>query len=150
MSFEGFNIRIPGVYQVLRHSFSNAGNTGQVYVSEMIQNAVASGNTNQIMPQLEGINMLPCLIAYLIVISLLAVFLTIRDKHAAKRQRWRVKERTLLLVSALGGSAAMLLAMLTIRHKTKHSKFMIGIPVILTMQIAVLVLWWQAKGGFVL
>ena len=102
------------------------------------------------MPLLDGVNMLPYIAAYLIFISLLAVFLTIRDKHAAKRQKWRVKERTLLLVSALGGSAVMFLTMLAIRHKTKHAKFMIGIPVILALQIAALVLWWQAKGGFVL
>ena len=102
------------------------------------------------MSQLESVNMLPYLIVYLIIISLLAVFLTLRDKRAAKRQRWRVKESTLLIVSALGGSIAMLLTMWTIRHKTKHAKFMIGIPVILALQITALILWWQAKGGFVL
>lgn len=102
------------------------------------------------MPQLEGSNMLPYIAVYLILISLLAVFFTLRDKHAARRHKWRVKERTLLLVSALGGSAAMLLIMLAIRHKTQHAKFMIGIPVILAVQVAALFLWWQAKGGFVL
>ena len=100
------------------------------------------------MPQVEGNNILPYIAAYLILISLLAVFLTIRDKRAARRQKWRAKERTLLLVSALGGSTAMLLTMWAIRHKTKHAKFMIGIPVILVLQIAALALWWQAKGGF--
>ena len=87
---------------------------------------------------------------YLAVISLLAVILTIHDKRAARRHKWRVRESTLLLVSALGGSVAMLMTMLLIRHKTKHAKFMIGIPVTLALQIVVLVLWWQAKGGFVL
>ena len=96
------------------------------------------------MPQLEGINMLPYIAAYLVAISLLAIFLNLRDKRAAKRQKWRIKERTLLIVSALGGSIAMLLTMLAARHKTKHAKFMIGIPVILARQIVALVLWWQA------
>ena len=102
------------------------------------------------MPQFEGVNILPYIIAYLVFISLLAVFLTLRDKRAARRQKWRIKEGTLLLTAALGGSAAMLLTMLAIRHKTKHAKFMIGIPVILALQIAAAVLWWQAKGGLVL
>ena len=102
------------------------------------------------MPQLDGLNMLPYITIYLIVISLLAVFLTLRDKRAARRQKWRVKERTLLLVSALGGSAAMLLTMLAVRHKTKHAKFMIGIPVIMALQIIALVFWRQMKGGFFL
>ena len=102
------------------------------------------------MPQLAGIDLLPYIVIYLIIISLLAVFLTLRDKRAAKRRKWRVKERTLLLVSALGGSAVMLLTMLVIRHKTKHAKFMFGIPVILALQVLALILWWQAKGGFVL
>jgi uncharacterized membrane protein YsdA (DUF1294 family) len=44
-----------------------------------------------------------------------------------------------LIISALGGSAAMLLTMFLIRHKTRHAKFMIGIPVILTLQIIILV-----------
>ena len=94
--------------------------------------------------------MLPYIIVYLISVSLLAIFLTLRDKRAAKRQKWRGKESTLLIVSALGGSIAMLLTMWTIRHKTKHAKFMIGIPVIIALQVAALLLWWQAKGGFVL
>ncbi len=54
-------------------------------------------------------------------------------------QEWRVPEKTLLIISALGGSVAMLLTMLKIRHKTKHMKFMIGIPVIIAMQIAAVI-----------
>lgn len=56
------------------------------------------------------------------------------DKHRAKRHLWRVPERTLLLLAALGGSPAMLLTMLLIRHKTRHPKFMAGIPVIMVLQ----------------
>jgi len=65
---------------------------------------------------------------YLAAISLLAVIITIHDKSAARRHKWRVRESTLLFVSALGGSVAMLLTRCFIRHKTKHAKFMIGIP----------------------
>ena len=75
---------------------------------------------------------------YFAVISLLAVFLTVRDKKAAQRNARRVKERTLLAVAVLGGSAAMLLTMLIIRHKTRHTRFMLGIPLIIILQSIIL------------
>ena len=74
---------------------------------------------------------------YLIIINLVAVIITVHDKIAAKRHRRRVSELTLLLVSVLGGSPAMLLTMLIIRHKTRKPKFMVGIPVMLILQLAV-------------
>ena len=77
------------------------------------------------------------LISYLALISLTSVIVTIYDKWAAKHNpRHRVPEATLLLFSLIGGSVAMLVTMLTIRHKTKHMKFMIGIPLILVLQAA--------------
>ena len=79
------------------------------------------------------------LIGYLIVIQLVAIFLTLHDKSSAKNNKWRIKERTLLLVSALGGSVTMLCIMRMIRHKTQHAKFMVGIPAIIVLQIATIV-----------
>ncbi len=79
------------------------------------------------------------LLGYLLIISVVAVCVTVYDKWAAKRRpKERTRESTLLLISALGGSIAMLLTMLGIRHKTKHVKFMLGIPLILIAQIAVI------------
>ena len=82
-----------------------------------------------------------CIWIYLAAISFFAAILVMGDKAAAKKQKSRIKERTLLVVAALGGSAAMLLAMLAIRHKTKHAKFMMGIPAIIALQIAVIAAW---------
>ena len=85
---------------------------------------------------------------YFAAINLIAIALTVCDKRAARCGSWRVKERTLLLISAIGGSVAMLVTMTLIRHKTKHAKFMVGIPVIIVLQIAVAVfILWQLKGG---
>ena len=85
---------------------------------------------------------------YLAGVSLWAVGLTAYDKRAAKNRSWRIKERTLLLVSVIGGSVTMLLTMRVIRHKTKHAKFMIGIPVIIVLQIATVIFaWWRLKSG---
>ena len=75
---------------------------------------------------------------YLAAISLISVIFTIRDKNAARKNARRMKERTLLAVSVAGGSAAMLLTMLVVRHKTRHKKFMFGIPVIILFQIVII------------
>ena len=68
---------------------------------------------------------------YITAVSLLSIVLTVYDKSAARRGFGRIKESTLLLVAALGGSVAMLATMRLIRHKTKHARFMFGIPVII-------------------
>ena len=77
---------------------------------------------------------------YLIIINLIAVIVTIHDKRAAVKGTWRVKENTLLLISALGGSPAMYLTMLLIRHKTRKPKFMVGIPMILIVELIIVYL----------
>ena len=83
-------------------------------------------------------------LVYLLLISIVAIGATLQDKSAAKRGSWRVKERLLLLIAILGGSVAMLVTMKCTRHKTKHTKFMVGIPVIIALQIAaVLFVWWR-------
>ena len=85
---------------------------------------------------------------YLAVASLWAIGLTAFDKRAARHESRRIKERTLLLISIIGGSVAMFVTMQAIRHKTKHAKFMIGIPVIIIAQIAAGFFVWQwLKGG---
>ena len=80
---------------------------------------------------------------YLILINLIAVIVTIYDKLCAAKRRWRVKESTLLLLSALGGSISMYITMLLIRHKTRHIKFMLGIPLILIVQLIIAFLIWR-------
>lgn len=83
---------------------------------------------------------LPYILGYLGLISLVSVIVCIYDKIASKHaKRHRTREKTLLLLSALGGSVAMLATMLLIRHKTKHVKFMLGIPLIIVLQIVAVV-----------
>ena len=80
------------------------------------------------------------LAVYLIIINLIAIVITAHDKLAAIRQRRRVPEKTLMLISALGGALAMYLTMLVIRHKTRKPLFMIGIPVIFLLELAIVLL----------
>ena len=77
---------------------------------------------------------------YVAAISIIAIIVTCYDKIAAtKRPKHRTPEATLLFISMLGGSVAMYITMQLIRHKTKHMKFMIGIPVIILVQVAAIV-----------
>ena len=80
------------------------------------------------------------LVSYLIIINLIAMIVTIVDKKKAQKDKWRVKEKTLFVMSVMGGSLAMYMTMLKIRHKTKKLKFMIGIPLIFIIQVVLLVL----------
>ena len=72
---------------------------------------------------------------YLLIVNAAGFLLMLIDKWKAKRNRWRIPEATLMGVAALGGSAGSLLGMYTFRHKTKHLKFTVGIPLILVIQI---------------
>ena len=76
---------------------------------------------------------------YLAIISLVSIVVCVYDKIAAKSMpRHRTREATLLTLSALGGSVAMFITMQIIRHKTKHVKFMLGIPLIIIAQAAII------------
>lgn len=72
---------------------------------------------------------------YLLIISIIAVCVTIADKLKAIRGKWRIKERTLFIIAALGGSVAMFITMLLIHHKIRHARFMIGLPAIIAAQV---------------
>ena len=84
---------------------------------------------------------------YLLTINAAGFALMLIDKWKAKKNRWRIPEATLMTVAALGGSIGSLLGMYTVRHKTQHLKFTVGIPLILAAQcvIAVLVMALAAK-----
>ena len=81
---------------------------------------------------------------YLLLINAVGFALMLIDKWKAKHNRCRIKEATLMTVAALGGSIGSLLGMYTVRHKTKHIKFTVGIPLILVAQIALAIyLIWR-------
>ncbi len=79
------------------------------------------------------------LVSYFALISAASVIVCVYDKAISKKNRveLRIPERVLLILSALGGSVAMFVTMQLIRHKTKHLKFMLGIPLIIVVQVAI-------------
>ena len=79
------------------------------------------------------------LLYYLLAVNLLTFATYGIDKYKARHARWRVREISLLLLAALGGSIGALLGMHLFRHKTQHKKFRYGVPLILLAQVAVAV-----------
>ena len=86
--------------------------------------------------------MIPAVSIYIILINLIAFVVFGIDKRKARKGQWRVHESTLFILAIIGGSIGALLGMLAFRHKTKHRKFTIGIPLVLALQIALLVTLW--------
>lgn len=76
-------------------------------------------------------------IAYLVIINLAGFVCMGADKRRAVRHAWRIPEKTLFLCSILGGSLGTCAGMYLFRHKTKHWYFVIGMPLILVLQLAV-------------
>lgn len=77
---------------------------------------------------------------YLILANLAAFILMGVDKSKARRHRWRIPERALFLSAVLGGSVGAIAGMWLFRHKTRHWYFVVGMPAILALQVAVYLL----------
>ena len=75
------------------------------------------------------------LLLYLLLINAAGLVLMLADKIRARNGAWRISELTLMLTAALGGSVGVHMGMYLFRHKTRHPKFTLGVPAILTVQI---------------
>ena len=80
------------------------------------------------------------ILLYLLIINALGFLLMLVDKLKAKKNLWRIPEKTLFLTALLGGSVGSLLGMYMVRHKTQHLKFTLGMPLILALQV-IAVVW---------
>jgi uncharacterized membrane protein YsdA (DUF1294 family) len=85
-------------------------------------------------------NILKIAVIYLLIMNVVGVAVMGADKSKAVHHEWRIPEKVLFLVSLLGGSAGTWAGMYIFRHKTKHWYFVVGMPAILVIQIA-LVVW---------
>lgn len=84
------------------------------------------------------------IILYLLVMNMIAFGTMAADKRKARKGKWRVSEKTLFLEAILGGSIGAMIGMYHFRHKTKHRKFVLGMPTILIAQIgvALMISYW--------
>ena len=73
---------------------------------------------------------------YLLLMNIVGLYVMYSDKRRAIKQRFRIPERTLFIVSLFGGSIGTWAGMYLFRHKTKHWYFVVGMPLILLCQCA--------------
>ena len=85
----------------------------------------------------NNINIL--LVLYLLVMNITGIAVMAIDKSKARHHAWRIPEKTLFLVSLLGGSLGTWAGMYIFRHKTRHWYFVAGMPAIFFIQIVALV-----------
>lgn len=78
-------------------------------------------------------------LGYLLIMNVIGFVLMFVDKKRAQNNQWRIKEATLFLSAAIGGSIGSMLGMKVFRHKTKHWSFLIGMPAIFIIQVALAV-----------
>ena len=79
------------------------------------------------------------IIIYLLAINIIGFLIMYIDKKRAKCGRWRIPEKTLLLIALLGGSIGTIIGMYTFRHKTQKIKFTLGFPTILISEIIIVI-----------
>lgn len=83
--------------------------------------------------------MMKYILIYLLLVNIFGLLVMGMDKSRARKRKWRIPEKTLFLVSAIGGSVGTLTGMYLFHHKTRHWYFVIGMPLILIIQLACLV-----------
>lgn len=77
------------------------------------------------------------MMVYGLVINLVGFVVMGMDKARARRRAWRISERILFFVAAVGGAAGAWLGMYVFHHKTKHWYFVIGMPLLLLIQVII-------------
>lgn len=80
-------------------------------------------------------NVISVLITYFLLVNLLGFYAMYNDKLRAKKRAFRIPEATLFAIAIIGGSIGSITGMYTFRHKTRHWRFVYGLPIILVLQI---------------
>lgn len=109
-----------------------------VYGREYAQDAQFDSNDVEI-GEWRKLNLLRILLLYLLIMNMVGLIVMGVDKSKAKCHAWRIPEKTLFLVSLLGGSIGTWMGMYLFRHKTKHWYFLIGMPMICMLHIVIAV-----------
>lgn len=82
-------------------------------------------------------NIIILLVVYFLIMTIIGYVSMGMDKAKAKKHAWRIPEATLFSIAILGGSIGSILGMYHFHHKTKHWYFVIGMPVIFFIQLAI-------------
>ena len=82
------------------------------------------------------------LLIYLIVVNIIGFLIMLIDKKKAEKGKWRIQEKTIFIVTLLGGGIGTISGMYIFRHKTKKKKFTVGMPIILILEILLFILYF--------
>lgn len=85
------------------------------------------------------------IIIYFIVINIIGFLIMWLDKYKAKKGKWRIPEKTLFIITALGGGIGTTIGMYTFRHKTQKLNFVIGFPFITILEIVTIIYFYMPK-----
>ncbi len=88
---------------------------------------------------MEEIFTMQNIIIYFLVINIFGFFIMWLDKQKAKKGKWRIPEKTLFIITALGGGIGTTAGMYTFRHKTQKLDFVIGFPFITILEIVTII-----------
>ena len=84
-------------------------------------------------------------IIYILAINLIGFFIMWLDKHKARKGSWRIPEKTLFIITAIGGGIGTTAGMFIFRHKTKKLNFLIGFPFITILEIILAIYYLVIK-----
>ena len=84
------------------------------------------------------------IVIYFITINLIGFFIMWLDKRKAKKAAWRIPEKTLFIITALGGGIGTIAGMYTFHHKTQKIQFVIGFPLITILEV-ITIIWFLVK-----
>ena len=79
------------------------------------------------------------IILYVLIINIIGFLVMGLDKFKAKKGYWRTPEKTIFVITLLGGGIGTVTGMYLFRHKTKKMKFTIGLPTILISEIVLII-----------
>ena len=85
------------------------------------------------------------ILIYLLLINIFGLFIMWLDKYKAKKGSWRIPEKTLFIVTALGGGIGTTIGMYVFRHKTQKLNFVIGFPFITILEIIGIIYYFITK-----
>ena len=86
-----------------------------------------------------GVIKIQYVVLYILLINCMGLGAMALDKYKAERARWRIPEKTLFIITLLGGGIGTISGMYLFRHKTKKLYFTIGFPTILISEIVIII-----------
>ena len=89
--------------------------------------------------QIQDIFTIKNIIIYFLIINLIGFLVMYIDKQKAKKGKWRIPEKTLFIITGLGGGIGTIAGMYVFRHKTQKIAFVIGFPLITILEIIAII-----------